>query len=111
MDEQNNNNNIGYEKRDVSAKKVLFWGIAGIIIIVVILVVLVEYFLLVKEDYYHEIVEKPRSEELMKLRERENEELNSYKLLDEEKGVYRIPVERAMELVVDEALSRNKAKK
>lgn len=103
MDRQENDKNAGYEKRDVSAKKVLFWGIAGVVIVVIILVALVEYFILVKEEYYYEIVEKPRSEELMKLREREDKELTSYELLDEKKGVYRIPIRRAMELVVEEA--------
>jgi hypothetical protein len=38
----------------------------------------------------------------MELRERETEELNSYELLDEEKGIYRIPIKRAMELIVEE---------
>jgi hypothetical protein len=102
MDKQGNTTKSGYEKWDFSTKKVLFWGIAGIVIVVIILVALVEYFILVKEDYYHQMVEKPRSEELMQLREREDEALNSYKLLDEEKGVYRIPIQRAMELVVKE---------
>ncbi|UCC81148.1 MAG: hypothetical protein JSW64_07265 [Candidatus Zixiibacteriota bacterium] len=111
MNGQENNKNVGYEKRDISTKKVLFWGIAGIIIVVIIIVALVEYFLLVKERYYHEYVEKPRSEALIKLREREKEELTGYKLLDEEKGIYRIPIERAMELAVDEASSKNTVKK
>lgn len=111
MGNQENRKNAGYEKRDLSTKKVLFWGIAGVVIVVIILIALVEYFILVKEDYYHELVEKPRSEELMKLRERENEELNSYKLLDEEKGIYRIPIKRAMELVVEEDSSKNPAGK
>ncbi len=106
MNRQENNKNAGYEKRDVSTKKVLFWGIAGVIIVVIIVVFLVEYFIFVKEEYYHEYVEKPRSEELMKLRERENKELASYKLLDDEKGIYRIPIERAMELVVKEASTK-----
>ncbi|UCE65232.1 MAG: hypothetical protein JSU85_10170 [Candidatus Zixiibacteriota bacterium] len=101
MEKQENHKSPGYEKRDVNVKKVLLWGIAGIIIVVIIVVFIVQYFFLVKEDYYHEIVEKPRSEELMELRERETKELNSYGLLDEEKGIYRIPIKRAMELMVE----------
>jgi hypothetical protein len=96
-----------YEKRDVNIKKIAFWGIAGVVIVVIILVALVQYFFLVKEDYYFEMVQKPRSEDLMKLRSRETEELNSYKLLDKDKGVYRIPVRRAMELIVEEELTGN----
>lgn len=102
MENQENHNNSGYEKRDVNVKKLILWGIAGIVIVVISLVVLTEYFLITKEDYYYQAVEKPRSQELMELRERETEELNSYELIDEEKGIYRIPIKRAMELIVDE---------
>ena len=103
MSENGSNSSHGYEVRDASSKKIILWGIAGIIFIVIILALLTEYFLFVKEEFYLEIVEEPRSQELLDLRERESEELNSYKLLDKDKGVYRIPIDRAMELVVEEA--------
>jgi hypothetical protein len=95
--------NPGYEDRDVNIKKILLWGIGGVVLIVIILAVLPEYFLFVKEDYYFKAVEEPRSKELLELRKRETEELNSYKLLDKEKGIYQIPIERAMELTIEEA--------
>jgi hypothetical protein len=95
--------NPGYEDRDVNVKKILLWGIGGVVLIVIILAVLPEYFLFVKEDYYFKAVEEPRSKELLELRKRETEELNSYKLLDKEKGIYQIPIERAMELTIEEA--------
>jgi beta-lactamase regulating signal transducer with metallopeptidase domain len=97
-----NNSNPGYEKRDVNVKKLVLWGIVGVVIVVISLVAIREYFLITKEDYYYRAVEKPRSRELMELRERETKELNSYELLDEEKGIYRIPIKRAMELIVEE---------
>lgn len=97
-----NNSNPGYEKRDVNVKKLVLWGIVGVVIVVISLVAITEYFLITKEDYYYRAVEKPRSRELIELRERETEELNSYELLDEEKGIYRIPINKAMELVVEE---------
>jgi beta-lactamase regulating signal transducer with metallopeptidase domain len=102
-----NNSNPGYEKRDVNVKKLVLWGIVGIVIVVISLVAIREYFLITKEDYYYRAVEKPRSRELMELRERETKELNSYELLDEEKGIYRIPIKRAMELIVEEESKLN----
>jgi len=102
MENQRNHENSGYEKRDVNVKKLVLWGIAGVIIIVISLVAVTEYFSYAKEDYYYLAVEKPRSQELMELRERENRELNSYELLDKEKGIYRIPIKRAMELIAEE---------
>lgn len=107
MENQRNHDNSGYEKRDVNVKKLLFWGIAGVVIIVISLVAVTEYFSFIKEDYYYLAVEKPRSRELMELRERENRELNSYELIDKEKGIYRIPIERAMELIAEEESKSN----
>jgi hypothetical protein len=102
MENQDNHINSGYEKRDVNVKKLVLWGIVGVVIIVISLVAITEYFLITKEDYYYQAVEKPRSQELMELRERETQELSGYQLLDEEKGIYRIPIKRAMELMVEE---------
>lgn len=107
MENQNNRGNPGYEKRDVNVKKLLLWGIAGVVIIVISLVAITEYFSFIKEDYYFQAVEKPRSQELMDLRERENKELNSYELIDKEKGIYRIPIQRAMELMAEENSKKN----
>jgi len=102
MENQRNHENPGYEKRDVNVKKLVLWGIAGVIIIVISLVAVTEYFSYVKEDYYYLAVEKPRSQDLMELRDRENRELSSYELLDKEKEIYRIPIKRAIELIAEE---------
>lgn len=93
----------GYEKRDVSAVKLIVLGGLGLIILTVILVFLYEYFTAASGKMVKEMVLKPQSVALRELWAREAEELNSYKLLDEEKGIYQIPVNRAMELMADEA--------
>ncbi len=51
-------------------------------------------------EYQH--VEQP-SMELIELRQQEYETLNSYAELDADEGLYRIPIQRAMELMVEEA--------
>ena len=43
-----------------------------------------------------------RSEKLMKLQESENESLNSYKIIDKEKQIYQIPIDRSKELLLNE---------
>ena len=93
----------GYEKLDVNLTKVAIWGISGIILLVIILAFLWQYFIITKNEYYFEAVDKPRSQELLNLREHENDVLNNYKLLDKEKGIYRIPIDEAMKLTVEEA--------
>ena len=112
MTDPENNNNVtqtdpGYEKRDINAFKIISFGIGGVVIIVVILIVLVQYFTSVKDAAYEEMVLRPESTALRELRARETEELGSYKLLDAEKGVYRIPIDRAIDLMAEEAFKEN----
>ena len=38
----------------------------------------------------------------MKLQESENESLNSYKIIDKEKQIYQIPIDRSKELLLNE---------
>lgn len=91
----------GYEMKDVSLKSIFVWMISIIVVVAVSLVFLNEYFLAVKEDLLYEMVLSPESLPLRDLRAKEDEMLNSYKLLDSANGVYRIPIERAMELVAE----------
>lgn len=93
----------GYEKGDVNVARVIIFGIFGIIILVTVLIFTWDYFTLVKESPVEDAGLKPQSAAIRELRARETEELTGYKLLDETKGVYRIPIERAMELTADEA--------
>jgi len=93
----------GYEKSDVNVAKVIIYGIFGIIFLVAVLIFTWDYFTSVKESLVEDMVLKPQSASIRELRARETEELTGYKLLDETRGVYRIPIERAMELMADEA--------
>jgi len=93
----------GYEKKDISANKVIFVGVMGILFLVVIIIALMDYFTVTKEEQIYESVLRPESTVLRELRAREMEVLNSYKLLDAQKGVYQIPISRAIELMADSA--------
>ena len=93
----------GYEKSDVNIAKVIIYGLFGIIFLVAVLIFTWDYFTSVKESLVEDMVLKPQAATIRELRARETEELTGYKLLDETKGVYRIPIERAMELIADEA--------
>jgi len=93
----------GYEKSDVNVVKVIIYGLFGIIFIVAVLIFTWDYFTSVKESLVEDMVLKPQAAAIRELRARETEELTGYKLLDETGGIYRIPIERAMELMADEA--------
>ena len=95
--------NPGYEERDVNLTKLVSLTIATIVLLIVILVALNEFFLSSKEQRIYEAFLRPESAALRDLRATEDEALNSYKLLDKDKGIYQIPIERAIELVAREA--------
>ena len=104
------NESPGYEKSDTRPAVVVIITLLSIVILIAIGIVLNEYFLLTKERIVYESVLKPESAALRELRAREDEFLNSYKVLDKDKGIYQIPIDRAMQLVADEAFrARQKA--
>lgn len=100
----------GYEKRDVSLGRVFIASGVVVVLLVVIVVFLYEYFVFEKEKQVFESTLAPESLALRELRAREDEELNSYKLLDSASGIYRIPIDRALEIVADEAFQSGRSR-
>lgn len=95
--------NSGYEKRDADVRKTFIMIVAGIVVLALILVGLIEYFEFEKEKEIYEIVLKPESEELIKLREREDSILETYGIIDTLQGIYRIPIDSAMKEMLRDA--------
>lgn len=98
----------GYEKRDVSVAKTLVVGLFVIVLIIGFFIVLNEYFISVSEEITHQQVLAPESKTLREQRARDAELLHSYEVIDSTAGVYRIPIERAMELMANEAFQQKK---
>ena len=92
----------GYEKHDINVPKVIGVSVFLIIILVAILIVLNDFFVSEKEKVVYETLLKPESNELLDLKAKELDVLNSYKTLDAERGIYQIPIERAMQLLAEE---------
>ena len=101
------NNSAGYEKRDVNIFMVIGLSVLSVTLLIIILVFLIDYFVESKEQMIYDAQLQPESADLNSLLVAEEEELTSYKVLDIERGVYRIPVDRAMELLVKEASNTN----
>ena len=95
--------NSGYEKRDVNIKSMIVVGLSIVTFIVLSLIFVNEIFLMEKEHIIYETVLQPESITLQELREKENNMLENYKLLNDTIGVYQIPIVRAMELIAEEA--------
>ncbi|RMD92294.1 MAG: hypothetical protein D6814_17105 [Calditrichaeota bacterium] len=103
--------NPGYETRDVNPKTLFVLGIATVLLIGFMLVLLNEYFVAAKEKDVYEVVLKPESTKLRKLHAYEDEILNSYAVLDQDKGIYQIPIERAMQLIAEENFQKRQKNK
>ena len=94
--------NSGYEKRDVKVISVIGYAIGIIAFLVVVILLLNDYFMASKEELVYNVYLKPESTEIRDIRALDIENLTTYKCLDEKNGVYRIPIERAMQLLAEE---------
>jgi hypothetical protein len=93
----------GYEKRDVNLRFAFGAGAVIVLVIAIFVVILNDVFVLDKEEMMYNAALKPESATLRDQRAREIETLTTYKLVDAGKGVYRVPIKRAMELMAQEA--------
>ncbi len=94
------------ETTEVSSKKLLVVTIIVVVALVAGFYGLNKLFIASTDKMIKGIDLKPQAAELRALRAREKETLNSYKILDENKGVVQIPIERAMKLLADEAFAK-----
>jgi len=94
---------MGYEKKDVNVKMIIGVGLTSVIILIIIFVILNDYFTVMETEAVYEAQLKPESVTLKELRAEDEKILTTYKLIDAEKGVYRIPIDRAMHLLAEEA--------
>ena len=101
--DHNTDQTAGYEKRDANLKWIIGVAIVIVVIVVAVVVFLNEYFIYSREKLVYDTVLSPESNELRDLRAREDEILNSYGVVDAEKDIYRIPIDRAMKVMADEA--------
>lgn len=100
-----------YEKEDVAIGRLGLWAFGLVVVIVLILWGLNAFFFAARERQVYEYVLQPVSADLRALKARENETLYSYKVLDAEKGIYQIPIDRAMKLLSEESFTRTLARK
>jgi len=93
----------GYDRHEPNIR-FIGWLATGIVLGLLLVVLGIEaYFSRVWEQEVYVRVLQPEPEALKELRAREQRELYSYGFLDREKGLVRLPVERAMELLIVEA--------
>ena len=91
-----------YETQDIPVKPVAIGALIFVIIVAMTLYLLYEYTDRAIDSSIHENKLSKRSEKLMDLQKSENDALNSYKVIDKEKQIYQIPIDRSKELLLNE---------
>jgi len=94
-----------YEKQDVNARVIIIMFIIGTITIGTIMFLLSEYFTARKEAQIQS-ANAVVSSTYRDVRAREEERLNSYKLINDKDGIYQIPIREAMKLLATEDYQR-----
>jgi hypothetical protein len=92
-----------FDTSEPKAGFIAAFGMATIITLVVTVFGIQFYFDQAKEHQVYEQVLKPEGEDLRVLRAKEDQQLSGYSYADKQKGVVRIPIDRAMQLYVQEA--------
>ncbi len=99
---ENDKQTQGYESRDINLKLVIAVGLTGVMLLVLVLIGLDQYFTAVTEKQIEEAVLVPVSKDLLALRAHEDSLLDSYGVVDSARGIYRIPIDSAIALLVAE---------
>ncbi|MBN2227628.1 MAG: hypothetical protein JW763_09715 [candidate division Zixibacteria bacterium] len=88
---------------DLAINRPLLYGIIGVVLVLIVLLYMADLFTPVTDDVVSGRTPSVQSTDLQELHVRENEELTTYKLLDSTTGTYRIPIDSAIELLVEES--------
>ena len=92
----------GFDRQDPKAVLIALFAIASVVALVLVMVVVQIYYQHGRDQLIYEKVLVPVSEDLTDLRAREDSNLQSYGYINKEKTQIRVPIERAMDLIVKE---------
>jgi len=79
-----------------------FWGAIGVVLIVVLILAVQAFYFRYQQQVVERKVVQPPFHELVELRSRQEAQLHAYRMLDAKTGRVAIPIERAMELVLED---------
>ncbi len=96
---------VGFEDEGVNIRKIIIIGVLSFAIFIGILSFLDDLFAVAREDEVQAVDLSVPSQQLQEMRDHESAVLHGYKLLDSTKAVYRVPIDRAMRIVAEEAFN------
>jgi hypothetical protein len=94
---------VDFDRRDAKAGMIAVVSIVTILVLVVFIIGVYWLYTVTYEQVEFNQFTGVASKELIAIREREDEQLHKYGYINKEKGIVRLPVERAMQLVEEEA--------
>ncbi len=94
---------MGVAHEGVEAKQILSMVVATVITVAVLVVVLITATSVVQRDMFYSVSGTPYYPELRENERQAAEALDSYAIVNDAEGVYRIPIQRAMEMMVRDA--------
>jgi hypothetical protein len=94
---------VDFDRRNAKAGPIAIVSLVCILVIAVFVVGVYWFYTVTYEQVEHDQFTGVASKELIAIREREDEQLNKYGYINRDKGIVRLPVERAMQLVEEEA--------
>ena len=97
-------------KEDLHIPLIFTIGALFVILLFVSILLLQAYFYRAARQEYDTKVVVPRNEALVASLAGQQQQLHSYRWIDQDKGVVGIPVQRAVELIIQEGLDTERAK-
>lgn len=94
---------VDFDRRDAKAGPIAIMSLVSILVIAAFVVGVYWFYTVSYEQVEHDQFSGVPSKELIAIREREDEQLHKYGYINKEKGIVRLPVERALQLVEEEA--------
>ena len=92
-----------YEHQEPKNPLIAFLLIVSCIFVVAVCALFSWMFIVSRDNEHNRKINQATYTDLQNLRKAEDSKLTGYQYLDKDKGVVRIPIERAMQLVVEEA--------
>jgi|SRR5579883_1707377 len=93
----------GYNPEEPKTVMIAVFAVLSIIALIGSVLFLQYYVDSTKEAQTYQKVLAPESTDIKTLRDKENAQLGSYGYVDQAKGITRLPIDRAMQLIADEA--------
>ena len=97
---------MGVAHEGVEAKQILVMVVATVLLITVLVIALITATNVVHRDMIYTVANNSTYPELREIERQSAQKLESYAIVDDAEGVYRVPIHRAMELMAEDARGR-----